>query len=171
MFPIRTVLIIAAACGLSLPTAVEAADPVKIEHSLGFHTTGPGEYFRAYWDSVKDKNKMQGKVSDYLTREQIDTIVMLEVSIAIALGPGKPGLQGELLGFMADGNRFQTGPLPEGFGKERPLKYLVALVRTRKGEYGLITRYREFTVLELNGRVGVAPVASGAGIKPAVPAK
>jgi hypothetical protein len=171
MFPMRFALLAAIAAVGLFPLPTLAGDPIKIENPLGFHTAGPAEFLRASWDSLKDKHRMQGNVSDHLTREQIDTIIMLEVHIAIALGPREPGLQGELLGFMADGNRFQTGPLPEGFDKQRPMKYLVALVRTKKGDYGLITRYREFTVLELKGRVGVAPVGGAASLKPAVPAK
>jgi hypothetical protein len=136
-----------------------AADEIKIEYSRGFDTARSAEHFRAYWESVKDEHKMKGNVSDHLTTCQIDSTVMLEVHIAIALDSRDPdrGLRDELLGFMVEGNCFKTDRLPDSFDKDRPLKYLVALFRTKKGDYGLITRYKDFAVVELNGRVGVAP--------------
>jgi hypothetical protein len=154
MFPIRSVLVAAVAAGglLLLSAApVVAGDKIKIENPLGFHTSMSGEFLRAYWESVKDQHKMKGKVSDHLTKDQIDTVVVLEMKIAT------PSLKDELLAFMTEGNRFETGPLPKGFDKSRPMKLVVALFRTKKGDYGLITRFSKLTVIELNGYVGVAP--------------
>jgi hypothetical protein len=92
----------------------------------------------------------------------------LEVNIALVadfLRPGQSGtLQGELLAFLGEDSRFQAGPLPKGFERQRWPKYLVALFRTRQGDYGLITRYAEFAVVELAGQVGVAPVPPGAKV-------
>jgi hypothetical protein len=162
MFSTRLVLVSAATVGgllLPSPTPVVAQDRVEIQNSLGFDTAGPTEHFRAYWESLKDRHKMKGDVSDHLTAGEIDSVVMLEVRMAVALGPGEPGLQGELFSFMAQGNRFEAGNLPDQFDNDdRPLKLLVALFRTKKGDYGLITRYRKFTIVELKSMVGVAPV-------------
>ncbi len=83
---------------------------------------------------------------------------MFDVNMHIALGRDGLGVQRELLAFLSKGNRFQTGPLPKSFDRDRPMKLLVGLFRTKKGDYGLITRYSKLTVVELNGRVGVAPV-------------
>lgn len=167
MFPIPSVLVAVAAFGPFLASAapVPVDNSIKIDNPLGFHTAGSAEFFRAYWGSVKDRSKMTGLVSDHLTREQIESIIVLEVNIAIAAG--HPTLQDELLAFMTAGNRFETGRLPDRFDKERPRKYVTALFRTRKGEYGLITRYREIAVVEWKGMVGVAPVVAGGTSKPA----
>lgn len=145
-------------CGVVLlsVSCAAAAEKIKIEHSQGFHTLGPANAFPEVWSSCKERHKLQGKVSDHLTREEIDTIVMLEVHIAIAMDPKSPGLADELLRFMKDGNEFETGPLPDRFIKH-PQKQLVALFRTRQGTYGLITLYRDLAVIELQGRIGVAP--------------
>jgi hypothetical protein len=139
-----------------------AGEEVKIEHPLGFGTAGPAEHFRAYWESLKDRHKMKGDVSDYLSVGQIDSVVMLEVKMAVALGLGEPGLEGELFSFFTQGNRFEAGNLPDQFDEDgRPLKLLVALFRTKKGDYGLITRYSKYAIVELKGVVGVAPVPAG----------
>ena len=144
-------------------------EDLKIENRQGFKTALPGEQFRAYWESLKDSHQMQGLLSDHLKKDQIESIVMLEVNIAIALGPRSPSLEDELLRFMVEGNRFDTGGLPDDFDKSRrPRKHLVGLVRTKKGQFGLITLYRELAVVELDGKVGVAPAkVDNAGTLPA----
>jgi hypothetical protein len=141
-----------AACGLfSLSAAAGLGDDkLKVENQQGFETAIPGEHFRAYWDSLKDSHKMRGKLSDRLTKENIDLLIMLEVNVAIAVDPRSPSLQEELLRFMTEGNRFETGRLPNSFDKSTR-KHLVAIFRTKKGDYGLITLYRELAVIELNG--------------------
>jgi hypothetical protein len=171
MFPPRSFLTaVAVASGLLLTQAarVVADDKLKIEHPLGFNTAMSGEFLRRYWESVQDRHKMQGNVSDHLTKKQIESLVMLEVNIAVR---ETDHLADELLAFMTEGNRFQVGPLPESFDKKRPTKYLVALLRTKDGDYGLITRYRDLAVIELKGYVGVALVASGDKPKRAAPPK
>lgn len=145
---------------------VVAGDTIKIEDGRGFYTLRSGASFRAYWESLTDVRKMKGKVSDHLAKEQIASVIMLEVNIAIPQGDY---LQNELLAFVTEGNRFETGPLPKGF--EKADKYLVALFRTKKGDYGLIARYETFAVIELNGVFGVAPVVAADKIKKPVPAK
>lgn len=142
-------------------------DKIKRENSRGFDTSMSGEFLARYWDSLTDDNKMKGKVSDHLTKAEIDSIVVLEVRISIAGGPQDRTAQDELLAFMSEGNRFDTGRLPEGFEQFR--KYVVGLIRTKKGDYGLITRYSTFAVIELNGVVGVAHVGLGGLLKKAEP--
>lgn len=128
----------------------------KVVHRTGFRTSLPAPRFPAYWERVKLRHKMKENVSDHLTMAQIDSIIMLEVNIAIAVGPGIPTLQDQLLAFMAKGNRFTTEPLTKELLKTLR-KHLVGVIRTKKGEYGLITKYSRFTVLELNGYIGVVP--------------
>jgi hypothetical protein len=130
---------------------------IELQNGLGFYTHRSGAVFRKFWESLGDNGKFQGKVSDHLTMEQIESIVMLEVNIHVPQGDY---LRNALLGFLAEGNRFQTGPLSKGFEDDRPPEYVIALFRTKKGSYGLITRYRDFTVVELNRRVGVVPEAA-----------
>jgi hypothetical protein len=142
---------------------------IKLENRLGFKTAGSAEAFRTYWDAVQDERKMKGKVSDHLTESQIDSVVMLEVNIAIPQDPRCPGLRDEVLGVLSEGNRFETGRLPDQFGKGPAVKYLVALFRTKKGDYGLVTRYRDIGVIEFKGTVGVVPVKADAGPAPPVP--
>src|SRR5262249_40212840 len=144
---------------------------VRVEYDRGFRTMGEAKFLRPFWQSLPDDGKMAGKVSDHLTRAQIDTLVVLEINIAVAFGPGIPTLEDELLAFMSKDNRFETGRFPADFEKDRPPKCVVGLFRTKKGEYGLITRYAGFAVIELNGLVGVAPVKDGEPEKPAPPAK
>jgi hypothetical protein len=131
-----------------------AETTIKIENGLGFRTAGPAEHLAKFWEKCKDHRKMQGKVSDHLTAEQIDTIIMLEVHIAIAVDPRSPSLQDEVLRFMSEEHRFERGPLPDRFRH----KQLMALFWTKKGAYGLITIFQDIAVVELNGMVGVAPL-------------
>lgn len=170
MFQRRSVLVAVTAFGLCLPTvgSAAAANKIKIENPLGFHTSGAGESFRQLWESWKESRKMTGKVSDHLTTEQIESIVVLEMRIAIAVGPHDPGVQGEVLAFMTDGNRFETGRLADDFEKEIREKYLTALFRTKSGDYGLITRYKNLAMVELNGLIGVAPISPARTTQPAV---
>jgi hypothetical protein len=132
-------------------------NPIRIENRHGFDTLLEGQLFRQFWEKQDERHRMHGKVSDHLSRNHIGTIIMLEVNIAVAASPGSPSLQDELLRFMTEGNRFLTGRLPATFDKS-PRKHLVAIVRTKTGDYGLITLYRDFAVIELKGLVGVAPV-------------
>lgn len=152
-----------------LATSGAGAGEPRVEHNSGFRTMVPGADFPRYWASLKDRHKMHGKVSEHVTRESIDAVIMLEVNIAIALDPRFPTLQDELWRFMTEGNRFLTGPLPDGFAKS-PRKHLVAVFRTKMGDYGLITLYREFAVIELKGLVGVAPASVDVGESPPTPA-
>jgi hypothetical protein len=152
--------VLLAACCLMLVTAAASVsgEDLKIENRQGFKTAMPGEQFRAYWESLKEAHKMQGRLSDFLKHDQIETIIILEVNIAIAADPKSPSLQDELLRFMTAGNHFDAGRLPDDFDKSRrPRKHLVGLFRTKKGQLGLITLYRELAVVELEGKVGVAP--------------
>jgi hypothetical protein len=77
-------------CLLAPPSGwLSADDRSKVENSLGFRTAGEAKHFRAFWESVKDEHRMKGDVSDHLTAGQIDSVVVLEVTIAIAEGPGR----------------------------------------------------------------------------------
>jgi hypothetical protein len=160
MFSKRFAFLIAGSLPLLAAAFGIAGDEIQVENRQGFETAALGEQFRAYWESLKDSHKMRGPLEDHLSRDQIDSIIMLEVNIAVAADPRSPSLQDELLRFLTKGNRFDTGGLPDDFDKtRRPRKHLVGLVRTKQGQYGLITLYREFAVIELNGMVGIAPVA------------
>jgi hypothetical protein len=127
-------------------------DGVRIEHSRGFRTLAPAERFPEYWESLPEDDKMQGETATYLTHEQLDAVILLEVNIAMAAGPGHPAPSELLLRFMTDGSRFELDHIPPGYHQKR----LVALLRTKAGDYGLLTLYPNFVVLELNGKVGVA---------------
>lgn len=156
MIPIPLAFLAACSVLLLSTSTGLAGDDLKIENRHGFKTGMPGEQFRAYWESLKDSHKMRGKLSDHLTKEGIDSLIMLEVNITIAVDPRSPSLQDELLRFMTEGNRFETGRLPDSFDKS-PRKHLAAIFRTKGGHYGLITLYRELAVIDLNGLVGIAP--------------
>lgn len=137
-----------------------AAAPLRIENGVGFASMTAPKFFRDYWGSLPDDAKLFGKLSDHLTRERIASVVTLEMNGAIALffGPGgvRSSLDDELDRFLSRGGRFHTGRrLPDGFEDDRPPKHKVLLFRTTKGEYGLLTFYSGFVVVELNRRVGV----------------
>jgi RNA polymerase sigma factor (sigma-70 family) len=143
------------------------ADPpgpkrAQLENGLGFYSHRGGRDFRLFWESLADDMKLKGKVSDHLTEEQIESVIMLEVNMHVPQGDY---LRSALLGFLAEDNRFQTGPLPKGFEDDRPPQYAVALFRTKKGSYGLLTLYRNFIVVELNRRVGVVILDADAAKK------
>jgi hypothetical protein len=138
---------------------------LNIEHHRGFYTLGSFDSLKKLWASLDDDKKLEGPVSDHLRKEQIDAVWILEVAISIVadLGDSKyPTLEDELLAYMGQDNSFLTGPLPEQRGGQPPPKYLSALFRTKTGEYGLITRYADFCVIELRGMLGAARLAPGA---------
>jgi hypothetical protein len=139
---------------------------ITLANGLGFYTLTSPDIFRLNWESLSAKRKMKGKVSDHLTKEHIAAVIMLEVKLAV---PGDEYLRSHLFSFMAEGNRFHTGRLPEDFGKHHPPKFIVALLRTKDGHYGLITHYGEYAVIELNGLIGLASaeVADKARKRPA----
>lgn len=136
-------------------TALSEDQKDGIVYGHGFDTAGPARRFPVLWRSLKDRHKLQGKVSEHLSRDQIDRIVILELNIAVR-DPSSATLQKHVLSFLFAGNRFQTGLLPKAF-VDNSHKRVVGLFRTKKGDYGLITVFRDITVVELKGRIGVAP--------------
>jgi hypothetical protein len=136
----------------------DPAGRLRIKNGLGFRTLRDAKSFRDYWESLPADGKLTGKLSDHLTRDRIDSVVALEVNIAVArfFDPARSSLDDELQNLLSGGGRFHTGRLPDGFESDRPPKAAVLLVRTRQGEYGLITFYsRGFVVIEMNKQIGV----------------
>mgnify|MGYP006969356511 CR=1 FL=1 len=142
-------------------SAAGAAEPV-VENGLGFRTLTSGEVFSKYWESLKERHRLTGEVAEHITREGIESILVLEVNIAIAAPqPKYPGVADHLLAFLAEGNRFDPGPLPEGFERHKHTKYVAGVIRTASGEYGLVTIYPGCAVVGIGGRVGIAPAPEG----------
>lgn len=153
----RSIAALIFVCGSFFQAGVsEGKEAIRVEFSRGFKTTGSAEHLPAIWASLKEHQRMKGEIANYLVREKIESVIMLEVNIAIALDPRFPGLLDELFVFMGNGKQFAAGELPDGLSK-RPQKQLVAVIRMKSGEYGLITVYRDMAVVELQGRIGVVP--------------
>jgi hypothetical protein len=131
--------------------------PLRIGNGLGFRTLRDAKSFRDYWGSLPDENKLTGKLSDHLTRDRIESVVALEVNIAVAQfsDPMRTSLDEELQRFLSGDGRFHTGRLPDGGDGDRGTKTAVLLIRTKAGEYGLVTFYFGFVVVEMKRQVGV----------------
>lgn len=141
----------------------EEKEPDLIKFSRGFRTMMASEFFEAYWKSLKDQHKLQGDVANTLTRDEIESVIALEVNIAVALvrsGPDgrlKSTMEHDLFLFLEKGQKFDPGPLPPA--AIRSHKSLVALIQTKSGDFGLVTVYPQLTILELKGQVGVVCTA------------
>jgi hypothetical protein len=133
--------------------AAGAAENSRVQiPPLGFYTL---DLTKEFWASIDDAHRLKGGMADVLPYEGIKRIIVLRCNMHV---PGGGWLDKFIRGRLAEGARFETGPLPESNTRDLRSPLLTVLVETQKGDLGLLTIHSDAAFLELNGRFGLVLV-------------
>jgi hypothetical protein len=134
----------------SQPVLSEEGIERKIKNSpLGFHTL---DFSSDFWASLEDNYKLKGKVSDVLTYENIQKILIIRCNMSVPIGDY---LERNIRSSISAEHQFTVGPMPDHISKDLGRPLLTAVFETKKGELGLLTIYPRITIVELNSRYGM----------------
>jgi len=96
-----------------------------------------------FWASLRDDYKLKGTVSDVLTYEDIQTILIIRCNMSV---PAGDYLERRLRSSIAAELQFSVRPLPDRNPEDVGGPLLTAVFETKKADLGLLTIYPTITI-------------------------